>query len=69
MGVFGEEKGEACRVKGRELKCLVCGHDRFVEKEAQLNTASATFWGLDWLNKSGVCAVCAECGYIHWFVE
>lgn len=55
-------------VQGRTLKCLVCGHDGFRKREAQLNTARASFFGFDWLNRSGVCYVCVRCGYIHWFL-
>jgi hypothetical protein len=55
-------------VQGRELKCLVCGHDAFRKTEAQLNTATATFFKFVWANRSGVCYVCAKCGYIHWFL-
>lgn len=55
-------------VQGRELRCLVCGHDCFHKREAQLNTAAASFFNLDWANSSGICYVCARCGYIHWFM-
>jgi predicted nucleic-acid-binding Zn-ribbon protein len=50
------------------LKCQICGHDEFEKREAQLNTAAASFMNLDWLNKSAVCFVCDRCGYIHWFL-
>jgi hypothetical protein len=55
-------------IHGRELKCLVCENDAFHRREAQLNTAGASFFGFDWANASGVCYVCARCGYIHWFL-
>jgi len=55
-------------VQGRELKCVVCGHDAFWKREAQLNTATASFFNLDWTNPTGICYVCAKCGYIHWFL-
>ena len=55
-------------VQGRELKCLVCGHDCFHKREAQLNTATASFFNFDWANPTGACYVCAKCGYIHWFL-
>ena len=55
-------------VQGRELKCVLCGHDAFWKREAQLNTTFATLLRLDWADKSGVCYVCARCGYIHWFL-
>lgn len=55
-------------IQGKVLKCLVCGHDEFAKREAQLNTSAATFFNFDWANASGVCYVCARCGYIHWFL-
>lgn len=55
-------------VEGRDLKCLVCGFDSFWKREAQLNTAAASFFNFDWANPSGICYVCAKCGYIHWFL-
>ena len=56
------------KVRGRELKCLVCDHHRFLKHEAQLNTTTGSFFGFDWANQSGNCYVCAKCGYIHWFL-
>jgi hypothetical protein len=50
------------------LRCLVCDYDLFWRREAQLNTALATFFNLNWTNRSAVCLVCAQCGYIHWFL-
>jgi len=55
-------------VQGRALKCLVCGHDEFWKKAAQLNTAGASFLNLEWTSPSGICYLCARCGYIHWFM-
>ncbi len=55
-------------VNGNPLACLVCGHDMFTERPAQLNTRGLTFLNLDWANKSARCLVCDACGYIHWFL-
>lgn len=68
MSLFGEADPIGVEVQGRELKCLVCGHDGFRKREAQLNTRGAAFLNLEWANASGVCYVCAKCGYIHWFL-
>ncbi|HEU5125447.1 MAG TPA: hypothetical protein VFW05_15450 [Verrucomicrobiae bacterium] len=67
MGLFSSDPVNV-EVLGQALKCLVCAHDQFSRREAQLNTSGATFFNLDWLNRSGVCYVCARCGYIHWFL-
>ena len=54
-------------IGGKDLECLVCKYDQFSIREAQLNTAMASAFGLDWTNPSAKCAICAQCGYIHWF--
>ncbi len=68
MGLFSKPEAEAVEVVGQGLKCLICGHDRFIKREAQLNTSNMTFFGLDWANASGECVVCENCGFIHWFL-
>ena len=68
MGIFGKQQAEEVEVAGRRLKCEMCGHERFWRREAQLNTAVATFFNFDWANASAVCLVCDGCGYIYWFL-
>ena len=68
MGLFGDEQPEAVTVHGNPFKCLVCQSDEFWEREAQLNTALATFFNMDWANQTATCLVCASCGYVHWFL-
>jgi predicted nucleic-acid-binding Zn-ribbon protein len=55
-------------INGKPLHCLICENENFFTRQAQLNTATATFFKFDWANASGTCYVCAECGYIHWFL-
>jgi hypothetical protein len=55
-------------IRGKPLHCVICGQDRFLRKEAQLNTAVSSFFGFDWSNPSGTCFICHNCGYIHWFL-
>jgi len=62
-----DPNAETVEIFGRQLKCMVCEHDRFWKREAQLNTATASFFNMDWANDSGVCIICNKCGYIHWF--
>jgi predicted nucleic-acid-binding Zn-ribbon protein len=68
MGLFKRREVEPVEVCGRAFRCLACGHDRFWQRKAQLNTWAATFLNLDWANRSAICIVCSECGYIHWFM-
>ena len=63
-----EPKTEKVEILGKEFNCQVCRNDKFWRREAQLNTAAATFFGFDWANESAICLVCAKCGYIHWFI-
>jgi predicted nucleic-acid-binding Zn-ribbon protein len=56
-------------VAGKPLACVVCGNGRFAYREVKLNTTGLTFFDLDWLNRSGVGAICTACGYLHTFVD
>ena len=51
-----------------DLKCAVCGGKDFHERRALLNTPMMTFMNLDFMNESATLRVCADCGFIHWFV-
>jgi predicted nucleic-acid-binding Zn-ribbon protein len=69
MGWFSKEEPKAVELRtGARLKCTVCGCERFFERRAQLNTAAATFFNLDWANATAECWVCGQCGYVHWFL-
>ncbi|NOZ46907.1 MAG: hypothetical protein GXO79_09005 [Chlorobi bacterium] len=67
MGIKNKEP-QTVEVKGNPLKCPICGNAYFWTKKAQLNTAVATFFNLDWANKSATCFICSECTYIQWFL-
>jgi hypothetical protein len=69
MGLFSKSEPEQFVLRtGESLRCEICKHERFWMRRAQLNTAVATFFDFDWANASATCAVCAQCGYIHWFL-
>ena len=68
MGLFGKEESERVQVAGLALHCEICKNDRFWAREAQLNTAVASFFNFDWANPTADCYVCDRCGYIHWFL-
>jgi hypothetical protein len=68
VGFFGENEPEQVSVAGVTLRCEICKNERFWQRRAQLNTAVASFFGLDWSNPSAECYVCSQCGYIHWFL-
>ncbi|UCF78596.1 MAG: hypothetical protein JSW03_11060 [Candidatus Eiseniibacteriota bacterium] len=68
MGLFGRKDPERVQVAGTTLHCEICKNELFWKKEAQLNTAVATFFSLDWVDPAATCYVCDRCGYIHWFL-
>ena len=51
------------------LKCSICQHDRFHSRKAMLNTKSATFFQVEWLNRNADCHVFDRCGFVHWFLR
>jgi ribosomal protein S27AE len=56
------------QVGDRRLTCTVCGYQQFHERNSLLNTRAATFFKLDWANKEATNYICAQCGYIFWFL-
>ncbi len=70
MGFFFKEKSaKQIFVKGKKLKCDICEHDKFIHREAQLNTKAFSMMNIDWANKSANCYVCDNCSNIKWFLE
>jgi hypothetical protein len=53
----------------KQVRCLHCQGELFQEKEALLNTTSATLLSLDWTDKSGTALLCENCGLIQWYAK
>jgi hypothetical protein len=68
VGLFSKKEPEPASVAGVELRCEICKHTTFYSREAQLHTALASFFDLEWTGTTATCYVCARCGYVHWFV-
>ena len=68
MNLFEKKEPETVEVLGNPLSCPVCSNKYFWSRKAQLNTSVATFFGLDWTDRSATCFVCSECTYIFWFL-
>ena len=68
MSIFKKEEPQTIEVIGRELRCPVCSNNYFWTRKAQLNTAVASFFNLDWANRSATCFVCSSCTHISWFL-
>jgi hypothetical protein len=53
-------------IQGRMLRCLICSHDMFSQREIDLSAP-----GLSFFTEHGSrahCAVCARCGHVHMFI-
>jgi predicted nucleic-acid-binding Zn-ribbon protein len=68
MNIFKKTEPQTILVLGEPLKCPVCRNDQFFTRRAQLNTSVATFFNLDWANRSAKCFVCSNCTHISWFL-
>lgn len=68
MDLFKKAEPQTISVKGHALKCPVCGNLYFWTRRSQLNTSVATFFNLDWTNRSATCFVCSKCTHISWFL-
>jgi predicted nucleic-acid-binding Zn-ribbon protein len=68
MNLFKESEPQPIAVKGHQLKCPVCGNVIFRRKRVLLNTRLATFFDLDWANRTATCYSCSDCAYIFWFL-
>ena len=66
-GVLGHKEVTTVDIHGRTLQCHACQHDQFWRHESQLDTRTASFFDLDWMNRSAILVICDRCGYIHWF--
>jgi hypothetical protein len=68
MSIFENKEPESASVMGQTLECAVCQHTKFWQRHAQLHSAIATFFNVEWANPTARCYICASCGYIYWFL-
>ena len=40
-----------------------------MKRNSLLNTRAATFFNFDWANDEATNYICAQCGYIFWFMK
>ena len=69
MGIFDAPEAKPYVILGNQLLCLICKHDKFWNRNAQINTSAMEFMNMGWANESATCFECEKCGYIHWFVK
>ncbi len=60
---------ETSERKGHALKCPICGGEKFWTRKTLMNTAGATFLGVEWANKKADNFICDNCDYVIWFLE
>lgn len=52
---------------GKPVCCSHCEHTEFDAREILLNTRTATFFNVDWLNRGATALTCRRCAHIEWF--
>lgn len=68
MSLFEKSAPQIIEIMGTPLTCPICANTNFWTRRAQLNTSVATFFNLDWANRTATCYVCSECTHISWFL-
>lgn len=68
MGIFRKREPSLVTVHNRPLRCLVCGHETFWDRDVKLNSTGMELLDLGWANRSALGLICASCGYVHEFV-
>jgi predicted nucleic-acid-binding Zn-ribbon protein len=63
-----KRKPVIAEVAGRQVTCLICGANEFVDRPIQLNTAGMELFDLSWANRAATGLICTTCGYVHEFV-
>lgn len=54
---------------GIALRCPMCTHDRFHEREYALRSPTASFFNHFWSQDETVAYACAKCGYVLLFAK
>lgn len=56
-------------ILGRPMRCLICQHDRFSQREIHLPSALAPFLEDEIEGPIVINFVCGKCGYVHRFSQ
>jgi hypothetical protein len=56
-------------IKGNNLICCVCNHDKFFFTKTLMNTVLKTFLKLDWTDKKAKNYICENCSFVYWFLN
>lgn len=63
------KKAALATISRNPFRCLVCRSELFFDREVKLNTTGAELFDLGWANQSATGLVCAQCGYVHLFLN
>jgi hypothetical protein len=68
MMSFDEKDSEEVRIEGTPLRCLVCRHDQFWQRNVEITPIMAELFSLEEVRTTVACYICNRCGHIHWFM-
>jgi DNA-directed RNA polymerase subunit RPC12/RpoP len=54
---------------GRLIRCPICGHDRFSQRQALLVSRTAAFFNAEAWSGAADVRICDQCRHILWFAE
>jgi DNA-directed RNA polymerase subunit RPC12/RpoP len=54
---------------GRLIRCPICGHDRFSQRQTLLSSRAAAFFNVEVFSDSADTRICEKCGHILWFMR
>jgi predicted nucleic-acid-binding Zn-ribbon protein len=61
------DDGEPWGPEGHAFGCLVCGGEKFRQREIKMNTTGMSLLNLDFANRSAKGVICTSCGFVHMF--
>lgn len=64
-----KRKAALVTINGTPFRCQVCTSGLFFDREVKLNTTGAELFDFGWANQSATGLVCAQCGYVHLFLN
>jgi hypothetical protein len=68
MMEFEKHDPEEVRIEGEPLRCLVCRHARFWQRNVEITPSMAELFSIEQAKATVACYICDRCGHIHWFM-
>jgi hypothetical protein len=67
MGAMANNAPRLVRIGDVQLACQFCSYQLFYDREIMMNTSGLTMFDLDWLNRSAIGLICAQCSHVMLF--